>query len=78
MDRHDLRPLRTRLAPNDGVNVQLAEAPPESKLLLGRDVLIAEEDDLILVERLLYEVDRRLRELVAQIDAADFGAEHGI
>ena len=43
----------------------------------GRDMLVAEEDDAVLVVRALDRGETRVVERLGQIDAADFGAERG-
>ena len=40
-----------RLVRRGGMDVQLAEQPAEGDVLVGRDVLVAEEDDAVLGQR---------------------------
>ena len=57
------------------MDVKLAEQPPEREVLLGRDLLIAKEDDQVLDQRA---VDLALLlggERPRQIDAAELGAD---
>jgi hypothetical protein len=55
--------------------LELAEAAAERDVLLGRQVLVSKEYDLVLMQR----VDNRLQGLVVdiagQVDASDFRAE---
>ena len=54
--------------------VDVAEALGEGELLLGRDRLLAEEDDEMLEPGRLDLLERRIVQL-AEVDAADFRAE---
>ncbi len=54
---------------------QFAEPAAEVHQILGADVLIAEDDQLVLDQGVLDHRERLLRERTAQIDAADLGAE---
>ena len=59
---------------HEGVMVDVAEALGEGELLLGRDRLLAEEDDEMLEPGRLDLLERRVVQL-AEVDAADFRAE---
>src|SRR5690606_2366514 len=54
---------------------QRAESPGEGDLLLGRELLVAEDHDLMLEERLRDLRERVVVEGTREIDAGDFGAE---
>jgi hypothetical protein len=57
------------------VDVQLAEQPAEGHVLVGRDVLVAEEDDGILGERAMQLVLLAVRQRLGEIDAGDLRAD---
>ena len=73
MDDHQLRPAR--LVRRGGVDVQLAEQPAEGEVLVGRDVLVAEEDDEVLGERAVDLVQLAVRQRLGEIDAGDLRAD---
>ena len=54
---------------------QLAEAAAEGHQLLGGDVLVAEDDQLVFDQRRLDRGELRVRQRLAQIDAGNLGAE---
>ena len=56
------------------VDEDLAEAAGEGLVLLGVDLLVAEEDHAVLVERLADFGDDAVVEILGDIDAADLGA----
>src|SRR5262249_12788019 len=60
---------------SEGMFLELAEAPRELEVLLGRDVLVPEEDDLVREQRLADPGDRPLVERVAQVDTRELGAD---
>ena len=55
--------------------LQHAEAARESDLLLGGEVLVAEESDLVVEERLVYSGEGLVIERLREIHAGDLGAE---
>src|SRR5580704_15157058 len=57
------------------MDLQLAEAAAEGEVLVGGQVLVAEEDHLVVGERVADFADRRVIELLRQVDAGDLGAE---
>jgi hypothetical protein len=59
------------------VNVQVAEIGRETRLLLWRDRLVAEEQHLMLEQRLLDGVTLFQVQRLADVDAADLRAEGG-
>ena len=61
----------------DRVNMQVAEIGGESRLLLRRDRLVAEEQHLMLEQRLLDGVALFQVQRLADVDAADLRAEGG-
>ena len=60
-----------------GVHGQLAEEAPERLLLVGRHVLVAEEDHLVLDEGVVHLLERGLVERPREIHAEDLGADVG-
>ena len=69
MDPQDLRvALRSGRVRMD---VQLPEPPPEILLLVQRDVLVPEEDDPVLHQRIMHLGELMVAERARQIDAAD-------
>ncbi|MCY1248630.1 hypothetical protein D9M72_620790 [compost metagenome] len=61
----------------DRVNVQVAEIRGESRLLLRRDRLVAEEQHLMLEQGLLDSVALFRTQRLADVDAADLCTEGG-
>jgi len=59
----------------EAVDVDLPEPLGEGDVLLGRQRLVAEEDDAVFVQRAAQFVDARLVERFGEIDAEDFGAQ---
>ena len=57
------------------MDVELAEQPPEREVLLGRDLLVAEEDDQVLDQRAVNLFQLLGRERPRQIDADELGAD---
>jgi hypothetical protein len=76
-DHNDLRAARHAPAFAENVEFDLAEAAGEGDLPGWRDMLLAEEDDPILVIRPLDRGERGVVERLGQIDAADLRAERG-
>ena len=76
-DDDDLRAAGHAPALAENVEFDLAEAAGEGDLLRGRDSLVAEEDDAMLVIGALDRGEGRIVERPGQIDAADLGAERG-
>src|SRR5262250_1346739 len=56
------------------MDVELAEAPAESLVLIGSEVLIAEEDDPVVDEGVVDPLEGRFVQGRGQIDAVDHGA----
>ena len=54
---------------------EFVEAAAEIHQVVGRDVLVAEDDQLVLDQRGLDRLELFVRQLAAKIDAADLGAE---
>ncbi len=52
-----------------------AELPGEVGLLVGGEVLVPEEDDVVGVERLADFGDHRVTERARQVNAVDLGAD---
>jgi hypothetical protein len=59
------------------MDVQLAETLPEGDLLLGGDVLVAEEDHQMIHQRLMDHVEGVGIQLLGEIDAEDFSPDFG-
>ena len=59
---------------HEGMMVDVAEALGEGDLLLGRDLLVAEEDDEMLEPGRLDLLERLVIDL-GEVDAADLGSE---
>jgi hypothetical protein len=57
------------------VSPPLAEAAPEGLLLIGRDVLIAEEDHLVVDQGVVHPLERGLVEGAGEIDAVHLRAD---
>ena len=57
------------------MRLEVAEAAGEREVLLGGDVLVAEEDDLVLEQRAMDLVERLVVERLGQVDASDLGAD---
>src|SRR5580700_9309803 len=76
-DDDDLRAAWDAPALAEDVEFNFAEAAGEGDLLLGRDVLVAEEDDAVVVVGTLDGREGCGFERAGEIDAADFGAEDG-
>ena len=53
----------------------VAEAPRQPLVLLGIELLVPEEDDAVIEERLADLGHGRVVEIAAQVDAMDLGAE---
>ena len=64
-----------RLVRRGGMDVQLAEQPAEGQVLVGRDVLVAEEDDAVLGQRPVQLVVLAVAERLAEVDAVDLRAD---
>ncbi len=64
-----------RLVRRGRMDVQLAEQPAESQMLLRRDVLVAEEDDDVLGQRPVDLVHRPVGQRLGEIDAIDLRAD---
>ena len=73
VDDHRLRQAGQR--GGGGVDVQFAEAATEGELLLGADVLIAEEDHQMIHQRLMDHIETGIVQRPGQIDATDFSAD---
>ena len=58
-----------------GVRPEIAEAATERDLRRRREVLVAEEEDLVLAERVAQVGDRAVVEVGRQVEAADLGAQ---
>ena len=58
-----------------GMDVQVAELPAEGEMLLGGEMLVAEEDHEIFRQRPMDLVGGLVAERLRQIDAADLGAD---
>src|SRR5690554_882755 len=72
IDWQELRPFGSRLPAYGGMNMQFAEATAESEVLFRRDILIAEEHDLIFVHSVLDEPGVVVRQIVTKIDPEKF------
>src|SRR5689334_8102939 len=57
------------------MDLELAEAAAERNVLLGRELLVAEVDDFVLVEELDDLAEHRIVDGPGQIDAENFDAE---
>ena len=76
MQRQDFRmPLNARC---DRMHMQCSEAPPEILVLIGRQMLIAEEDHLIFNQRVMDLLKCLIADILGQVDAADHRAKRGI
>jgi hypothetical protein len=73
MDDHQLG--AAGLMRRRGMDVQLAEQPAERHVLVGRDVLVAEEDDAVLGQRPMQLVLLAVAERRAEVDAGDLRAD---
>ena len=62
---------------NERVDADLPEPAAEGEMLFGRDVLVAEEDDLAVHQRVVDGGHGRVVERPGEIDAANFGADSG-
>ena len=58
------------------MDVQLAEAAAELLLLVEVDLLVAEEDDEVLGERVVDLLELLVAERLREVDAFDLGADH--
>lgn len=74
-DLEDLRVARHAL--HIGMDVERAPALAEGDVLVGREGLVAEEDDVVLEEGLVDVVELRVGERLRQVHAFDLGAEMG-
>src|SRR5690606_35790656 len=72
-DDEDLGMARTAAILPD-VMLELAKAAAEGDVLLGRELLVAEEDDLVLVQEIDDLPEYVLRQLAGEVDAEHFGA----
>ncbi len=59
------------------MDVELSEATPESLVLLGRQVLISEEDDAVVDQTIVDVLERSLVQRLREIDAVDHRADMG-
>src|SRR5689334_10444694 len=59
------------------VDLELAEAAAERDVLLGRELLVAEVNDFVLVEELDDLAEHRVADFLRQVDAEDFDAQGG-
>jgi hypothetical protein len=57
------------------MRVERAEAPGERGMLVGGQILIAEEDDLVFQDRLFDFVANGIRKRLPKVDPADFRAD---
>ncbi len=57
------------------VDMQVAEVAAKGDVLIDRDVLIAEEQDLAVEKRRVQIRDRLIRQILRQIDAGHFSAD---
>src|SRR5262245_5379445 len=73
VDDEDLR-MTLHQAGSGGVHVELAKAPAEGLVLLGGEVLIAEEDDPAVDQAVVDLLEGRLGQRLREVDAADHGA----
>src|SRR5499427_6421964 len=73
VDDEELR-MALHEAGSGGVDVELAEAPAEGLVLLGGEVLIAEEDDPVVDQAVVDLLEGRLGQRLREVDAADHGA----
>src|ERR1051326_8124136 len=76
VDEKDLR-MSLHERRRRGMHDELAEEPAERLVLVRREALVAEEDDLVLGERFVDLLERALVERLAEIDAVHFGADDG-
>src|SRR5204862_4861643 len=76
-DNHDLRAARHAPAFAEDVEFDLAKAAREGNLLWWRDVLVAKENDAVLVVGPLDRGERGIIERSGEIGAADLGAQSG-
>jgi len=60
------------------MDVQVAEQPAERQVLVGRDVLVAEEDDAVLGQRTMDLVVLAVRQRLAEVEAGDLRADNGV
>ena len=58
-----------------GVDEDLAEPARERLVALGVELLVAEEDDAVVEQRLADVADRAIVEVLADVDAVDLGAD---
>ena len=75
MDDHQLG--LARLVRRRRMHMQLAEQPAEGQVLVGRDVLVAEEDHEVLGQRAMDLVLLAVGERLAEIEAVDLGTDDG-
>src|SRR6266403_3525210 len=76
-DNHDLRAARHAPAFAGDVEFDLAKAAGEGNLLWWRNVLVAKENDAVLVVGPLDRGERGIVERSGEIGAADLGAQSG-
>jgi hypothetical protein len=76
-DHQDFRVSGEQVLLED-MDLELTEPPAERDLLVGRQLLIAKDDDRMLVIRVAHALERRRVELTRQIDADDLGADRRI
>src|SRR5258707_9196395 len=74
---NDLRAARHAPSFAEDVELDLAKTAGEGNLSWGRDVLIAEEDDAVIIVGPLDRSERLVVDGSGQIDTADLGAERG-
>ena len=57
------------------MDVQLTEAAPECDVLIGRDVLVVEEQHQVIEQRLVNGLEAIVVERFPKVDAPDLGAD---
>jgi hypothetical protein len=60
-----------------GMDMQFAETTTEVLVLLGRQLLVPEEDDEVVQQGLMDFLKLLIADLAAEIDTEDFGADGG-
>jgi len=72
-DVEDLGMLADRM--DERVRVELAEPLSEGHLGVGREVLVAKHQHMVLIERGTNRGDRVIAQVASEVDSADFGTE---
>jgi hypothetical protein len=75
-DREDFRVFRVALR-GVGMDVKLAEALAKRLVLIDGHILVAEENDAMVEQRLVNGVKLLVGERLAEVDAGDLGADGG-